>query len=103
MAEELGGLDPAMTGDDLMIVADQNRVGKPKPLDAVGDLADLLARMGTRIASIGSQIRNGYSFDRHGLHGFFLLDCEMSAQSRSFAKGRCAQWGVHIFLAKMSG
>jgi hypothetical protein len=60
MAEELGSLDPAMTGDDLMIVADQNRVGKAKPLVAVGDLADLLSGMGTRIASRGSQVLNGH-------------------------------------------
>ena len=40
-AKELGGFHPAMSGDDLVIVADQDRVGEAEFPDAVGDLADL--------------------------------------------------------------
>jgi hypothetical protein len=40
--EELGGLDPAVTGDDLAVVADQHRICEAKPFNAVGDLLDLL-------------------------------------------------------------
>ena len=33
-AEQLGGLDPAVTGDDLVLIADQDRVGEAEALDA---------------------------------------------------------------------
>jgi hypothetical protein len=39
-----------MSGNDLAIVIDQNRVIEPEPFDAARDLPDLLRRMGTGIA-----------------------------------------------------
>jgi hypothetical protein len=33
------GIDSAVTGDDLVVVAYQHRIGKPKCPDAVGDSA----------------------------------------------------------------
>src|SRR3546814_2239233 len=43
------GLDPAVAGDDAVLVVDQDRVGEAEAGDAVGDLADLLLRMGPRV------------------------------------------------------
>jgi hypothetical protein len=34
-----------MTGEDLKVVADQDRVGKAKGFDTLGDLFDLCARV----------------------------------------------------------
>ena len=44
-ADQLGGSDTAMAGNDLVLIADQNGVRKPELLDAVGDLPDLALRM----------------------------------------------------------
>jgi hypothetical protein len=43
-------------GDDLVIIADQHRVGEAEPLDAVGDLLDLLLGMGAGIAAVDTVI-----------------------------------------------
>ena len=40
-AEPYRRFDAAVAGDDAAVTIDQHRVGKPKPLDAVRDLADL--------------------------------------------------------------
>ncbi len=54
-AEQLGGLDPPMTGHDLTAVIDKHRIGESKASDAVGDLPDLLLRMGPGIVPVGDQ------------------------------------------------
>lgn len=41
-ADLLGGTHAAMTGEDLAVVANQDRVREAKPPDALGDLGDLL-------------------------------------------------------------
>jgi hypothetical protein len=51
-AEQLGGLDPAVAGDDLAARAEQHWVDKAEPPDAVRDLPDLLPGMGSRIPRI---------------------------------------------------
>ena len=66
-AEQLGGLDPAMAGDDLAVVADQHRIGEAEPLDAVGDLPNLLLGMGAGIAGVGPQ-----PCDTHSLNGDWI-------------------------------
>jgi hypothetical protein len=38
-----------VTGNDLVVIAYQHGIGKPKCLDAVGDLPDLLLGMGTGV------------------------------------------------------
>ena len=40
--EQLCCLDPSMSGNDLVIVIDQNGVIEAEPLDAARDLPDLL-------------------------------------------------------------
>ena len=50
----LGRHQPSMAGDDLVMVADENRIRKAEPRDAVGDLAHLLLRVPTSVAGIGS-------------------------------------------------
>ena len=40
-AQMLGGRNAAMAGDDVVAIADQDRIGESKPRDAVGDLPDL--------------------------------------------------------------
>ncbi len=42
MPQQLGRQHPAVAGDDLIIVADQDRVGESEALDAFRDLLDLL-------------------------------------------------------------
>jgi hypothetical protein len=54
-AEFLGCHYPPVAGNDLVLVADQNRVGESKPGDAVGNLAYLFAGMLSGIAGIGSK------------------------------------------------
>lgn len=68
-ADQLCSLDSAVTGDDLAILADQYRVGKSEPPDAVCDLPDLLLGMGAGIAPIGPQARHRHRFDGHGPDG----------------------------------
>jgi hypothetical protein len=38
-------IDPAMTGNDIMIIVDQDRIGEAKASDAIGNLPDLLLAM----------------------------------------------------------
>jgi hypothetical protein len=45
-----------VAGNDFVVIADQNRVVEAEPLDAVGDLADLLAGMGARVTAVGVRI-----------------------------------------------
>jgi hypothetical protein len=49
-------------GDDLVLIADQHRVGEAELLDAGGDLPDLLLGMDTGILGEGPQ-----ACDRHRL------------------------------------
>jgi hypothetical protein len=55
-ANKLGGLHPAVSGNDLIVIADQNRIGEAEPRDAVGDLADLLLGMSAGVFRIGPQL-----------------------------------------------
>ena len=48
--QKFGCRDPAMTSQNRSGLIDQDRVGEPEPFDRVGDLPDLLFRMGPRIA-----------------------------------------------------
>jgi hypothetical protein len=57
-----------MAGDDAIGIVDQDRVGEAEYPDAVGDLADLLIRMGPRIARIGFQAGDGTGFDVQRRH-----------------------------------
>jgi len=68
-----------VSGDDLVIIADQDWVGEAERLDAFGNLPDLLLRVSARVAHIG--------FDRldcdplHIDHWFFLSQlCRPSAR-----------------------
>jgi hypothetical protein len=67
-ADELGCLHPAMSGDDLVIITDQDRIGEAELPDAVGDLPDLLLGMGTGIPGTGSQAGDRHRLNDHGLH-----------------------------------
>ena len=51
--EELCCLDPAMAGDDLVLIADEDRVGETEALDASGDLLDLLLGVGASVFGVG--------------------------------------------------
>jgi hypothetical protein len=44
-----------MSGNDLIILVDQHGVVEAEALDASGNLPDLLGRVGTGVARIGSQ------------------------------------------------
>jgi len=62
-AEDLGGLNSAVARDDLPVVVDKHRVAEAKPLDALGDLADLLFGVCSCIALIWPE-----RFDRLDAH-----------------------------------
>jgi hypothetical protein len=57
-AEQFGGLDPAMSCDDVAILPDQHRIGKTEPPDALRNLLDLLFGMDQGIARIWMQARD---------------------------------------------
>jgi hypothetical protein len=48
--ELLGSFNTPMTGDDQVIIIDQDRIVESEALDALRDLLDLLRRMGSCIA-----------------------------------------------------
>ena len=56
--QQLRRFDPAVSGKDRPPVIDQHRVGEPECLDAPGNLAHLLLRMGARIARPWREIAN---------------------------------------------
>jgi hypothetical protein len=65
-AQQPGGLDPAVTRDDLAIPSDQHRVGKTKPANTLGNLPDLLPGMGPGITRIRPQATGVGRFDSSG-------------------------------------
>jgi hypothetical protein len=54
-AEELGGFDPPMSGNNLVVVADEDRIGEPELADAVGDLSDLTPGMCSGVTRVRPQ------------------------------------------------
>jgi hypothetical protein len=56
--------------DDLVIVADQHWIGEAEAPDALGDLGDLLLRMGASVPGIGAQRSNRPHLDgrRRNVH-----------------------------------
>jgi hypothetical protein len=64
-SQQLGGFHSAMPGDDLAVIADQHRIGEAEPLDAVGDLPDLLLGVGPGVSRIGSQTVDRHVVDDH--------------------------------------
>src|SRR5882757_2503305 len=53
--QQLCCLNAPMSGNDLVVVIDQNGVVKAEPLDAVRDLPDLLGRVSAGVTWIGTQ------------------------------------------------
>ena len=90
--EKLGSLDPAMPGDDLVVIADQDRVGEAELLDAVGDLPDLLLGMGAGVSRVRPQ-----ACDRHGLDRKGLLHMGRPDYGSRKIDGRTSAWaGVDV-------
>jgi hypothetical protein len=56
-----------MTGEDLILIIDQDRIVKSKPFDAAGDLLDLLGRIGTSVTGIGAKRVGGPVFGVRGV------------------------------------
>ena len=54
-AEQPGGCDSTMAGDDSARLVDQNGIGEAEGLDAVGELPDLAFGMAAGISGIGPQ------------------------------------------------
>ncbi len=54
-AEHLRGFDPAMAGDDLAVIRDEDGIDEAKPLDRLSNLFQLLLGMGAGIARRGTQ------------------------------------------------
>jgi hypothetical protein len=63
-AQQLCGFHPAVAGDDLVIIADQDRIGEAEALNAVGDLPDLILGMEAGVFRERPQTCDG-----HRLHG----------------------------------
>src|SRR5262249_9152727 len=76
----------AATGNDVVTIVDQNRHHKAEGGDTVRDLADLLLRMGSRVARIGFK-----RVDRDRLHSHESLLLKSRPGTRNFllpANGR---------------
>jgi hypothetical protein len=58
-----------MSGDDFVVIANEDRIGEAKLPDAVGDLPDLLLRMGSGICRIWPKACNCHR--RHSYRSFF--------------------------------
>jgi hypothetical protein len=54
-AQKFGGLDPAMPGDNLILIVDQHWVVEAKSGYAIGNLSDLLLRMSSRVSFVRPQ------------------------------------------------
>jgi len=52
-----------MTGDDLTVIIDENRAAKTKAANAIGNLPNLLGRVGAGVSPIGSQVVGSDLFD----------------------------------------
>src|SRR5215207_3235143 len=72
-AKELRCLDPAMTGNDLVLIADEDRIRETEALDASGNLLDLFLGVGASVFGVGTQVP-----DAHGLNGHMLHDSDPS-------------------------
>jgi hypothetical protein len=57
-AQKLGRFDPTVTGDDLIIAVDQNRIDESKFADGLSDLVDLFSGMNARVTRIGLKCGN---------------------------------------------
>jgi hypothetical protein len=66
--ELLGRLQAGVARDDAISLVDQDRIDEAELLDAVGDLLDLLLGMGTGIARIRLEIRDGDMLDLKAVH-----------------------------------
>lgn len=67
--EQLCGLDPAMAGNDLAVLSDENGVSEAELPDAIGDLSDLFLGVGSGIAEIRPKARDRHVFDSRRLGG----------------------------------
>jgi hypothetical protein len=59
-------LQPAMPGDDHLILTDQDRVGEAELGDRGRDLSDLIGRMRPGIADVGHKSVGRHHLDLHG-------------------------------------
>jgi hypothetical protein len=57
-----------VSGNDVPVIVDQDRIAKAKPLETIRDLANLLSRMRTRIPRSGTQSVGRNVFDLHRGH-----------------------------------
>ena len=62
-AQRLRGGEAPVAGEDGVVVAEQDRRGKPKPTDGRGDLGDLLTRVGASVAPRRFEVREREDFD----------------------------------------
>ena len=97
-AEPYRRFDAAVAGDDAAVTIDQHRVGKPKPLDAVRDLADLFFfGVGPGVGDPGLERGGVLVADLEAVHGAWLRCCG-AGQTKSAApdvvpKATLAPWG----------
>jgi len=80
-AEELGGFHTAVTGDDLLVIIDQDRIAEAELRNAVRDLADLLLRMRPGIVRVRPQLANSYIVDFHVYPLFLRRKCFLAPNS----------------------
>ena len=62
-------MQPAMAGDHLKIVSDENRICEPEPLDRVGNQLELLAGVRPRVACVRTQPVGRDVLDGEVVHG----------------------------------
>src|SRR5215472_11111196 len=83
--EQLCRFDPPVTGDDLVVIINQDRIAESKPRDAFRDFLDLLARVGPRVCLVRHKLahRRDFNFAAGAVKGTWLLP---SADNRGEAR-----------------
>src|SRR5436305_1327410 len=89
-AEQLGGFDPPVTGDDLILVINKDRIAEAKSLDAIRDLTDLLFAVRPRIVRVGPQLADKRVLDVHWRSPFLFRIAPCSPDLQRFVSGERA-------------
>jgi len=64
-----------VTGDDLILVIDKDRIAEAKSLDAIRNLTDLLLAVRPSIVRVGPQLAGKSVFDVHSYPLFCFAPC----------------------------
>src|SRR5262249_43051866 len=87
--EEFCRFDPPMSGDELIVIINQNGIAESKPRDAFRDFLDLLARVGPGVCFVRYKLvhLNDFNFVADGVKRVSLLPstngCDKARRTRA--------------------